>query len=168
MRKHDNRPWNKQSERGLLGNVLSFLIILSLVIAISSFGALFPPGSWYEQLIKPALTPAGWVFAPVWLTLYLMIAVAGWLVWRKVSIPWHPAVVLWGAQLILNALWSWVFFGIEKSGLALLDIVILLILILAFARYAYPVSRSASLLFVPYAVWVGFAAYLNLGIVLLN
>lgn len=158
----------KGLRKGLFRQVLGLLVILSLVAATSSFGALFPPGPWYQELTKPALTPPGWVFTPVWLTLYLMIALAGWLVWRKAPSPWHTAVVLWAAQLVLNAIWSWIFFGLQSPELALVDICLLLLLILGFILYAYPLSRSAALLFLPYAAWVGLAAYLNLGIVWLN
>jgi tryptophan-rich sensory protein len=156
------------SRRDMAEGPLSFGIILFLVVLAASFGAVFRPGPWYEALNKPAFTPPGWIFSPVWAALYLMIAVAGWLAWRNAADRKHPAIVLWASQLALNALWSWIFFGLENPGLALLDIVVLLLLILAFAGCAFPVSRSASLLFVPYALWVGFAAYLNLGIVLLN
>lgn len=146
----------------------SLLIFLVLVILTSSFGAVFRPGPWYDELIKPALTPPGWIFTPVWLTLYLMIAIAGWLAWKKVRSISSPVMILWGAQLVFNALWSWIFFGLERPGLAFADIMILLVLIAGFIRYARPVSRAASLLFMPYFLWVAFASYLNLGIVILN
>lgn len=158
----------KTSGRSPHGTILSSIIVLSLVGLAASFGALFTPGPWYEALNKPALTPPGWIFPPVWTVLYLMIAVAGWLAWRNTTGLMHPAVIAWGSQLVVNALWSWIFFGLKIPGLALLDILVLLILILAFVRCAFPASRSAALLFVPYALWVGFAAYLNLAIVVLN
>ncbi len=151
------------------GNIMySFIIFLILVVITSSFGAVFRPGPWYDVLIKPALTPPGWIFTPVWLTLYLMIAIAGWIAWQKTGSIRHPAVVFWGAQLVLNAMWSWLFFGLQSPDLALVDIFLLLLMILSFIRFSWPVSRASSILFMPYALWVGFAAYLNLGIVLLN
>ena len=146
----------------------SLILFLTLVVLTSMFGAIFRPGPWYDELIKPALTPPGWIFTPVWLTLYLMIAVAGWLLWNKVHSLKNPAMICWGGQLIINAAWSWLFFGLQSPGLALMDITVLLILIVSFIRLAWPVSKTSSLLFVPYALWVGFAAYLNLGIVVLN
>ncbi len=138
------------------------------MIFTSSFGAVFRPGPWYDELIKPALTPPGWIFTPVWLSLYLMIAIAGRIAWKRTASLRHPAVVCWGCQLLLNAMWSWLFFGLQSPVLALVDIFLLLLMLLAFIRFSWPVSRTASLLFMPYALWVGFAAYLNLGIVLLN
>jgi translocator protein len=146
----------------------SLLIFPALVILASMFGAAFRPGPWYDELIKPALNPPGWIFTPVWLTLYLMIAVAGWLVWKKVRSIKNPVMILWGAQLVFNALWSWIFFGLERPGLAFADILIIFVLIAGFIRYAWPISRPASLLFMPYFLWVAFASYLNLGIVILN
>ncbi len=145
--------------------LLGFIL---LVFLTSIFGAIFKPGAWYAQLAKPALTPPGWVFTPAWLLLYLMIALAGWLVWKNGPGLKHAALLCWAGQLLLNALWSWVFFGLQNPALAFADIVVLLIIIVSFIRFAYPISRSAALLFIPYALWVGFAVYLNLGIVLLN
>ena len=168
MEQFAGEPRGKRFREGVVGTFGSLFLALILVGLTSSFGALFRPGPWYQALDKPAFTPPGWVFSPVWGALYLMIAAAGWLVWRSVRRPAHPALLAWAGQLVANALWSWIFFGLKNPGLALLDILVLLGLILAFTAYAYPVSRGASLLFVLYALWVGFAAYLNLGIVLLN
>lgn len=146
----------------------SLMVFLVLVILTSMFGAAFRPGPWYDELVKPALNPPGWIFSPVWLTLYAMIAIAGWQAWKKTRSLSSPVTILWGSQLVLNALWSWLFFGLQRPGLAFMDIIILLAVIIAFIRLAWPVSRPASFLFMPYALWVGFAAYLNLGIVVLN
>ena len=146
----------------------SILVFLALVAAASAFGGQFMPGPWYEELNKSSLTPPGWVFGPVWLVLYVMIAISGWLVWRNVLNPKHPAVICWGGQLILNAMWTWIFFGLQNPGLAQADILFLLAFILAFILYSYPVSRAASALFIPYGLWVGLASYLNLMIILLN
>ena len=146
----------------------ALIIILALVVLTASFGTIFTPGPWYDQLAKPSLTPPGWVFTPVWLTLYLMIAFAGWLAWDRAGRLSHPAVMSWAGQLVLNATWSWIFFGLENPEVAFANIMLILVLIICFIRYAYSLSRTASLLFVPYALWIVFAAYLNLGIVLLN
>lgn len=146
----------------------SFLVFLALVAMTSFFGAFFRPGPWYDELVKPALTPPGWIFSPVWITLYFMIALAGWELWKKVKSAWNPVLIVWAVQLVFNALWSWIFFGLENPALAFANIVVLLVLIVAFITHAHPVSRKASLLFVPYFLWVSFATYLNLGIVVLN
>ena len=140
-----------------------------LVVASTAFIAgRFRPGAWYAALAKPPWTPPGWLFAPVWFLLYLGIAVAGWLVWRAVRPVAVLPLALWVAQLVLNAAWSWLFFGLHRSGAALADIIVLLVLILAFVVAAYRVSRVAAWLVMPYALWVLFATVLNAAIVRLN
>ncbi|WP_045211645.1 TspO/MBR family protein [Desulfonatronovibrio magnus] len=146
----------------------ALLVFLSMVFLTSLFGAFFRPGPWYDELIKPALTPPGWIFTPVWLTLYVMIAISGWLTWIKTRSIKNKAMLTWGLQLVTNAMWSMLFFGLQSPLIAFFNIFILLILIVLYIKYSYPVSKKASLLFVPYALWVGFAAYLNLGLVILN
>jgi benzodiazapine receptor len=142
--------------RALLG-LLPFLLLVTVAAA---FGATFQPGAWYEALRKPPGTPPNWVFGPVWTVL---IAVAGWRVWRAQPGP-SAAIVLWGAQLVLNAAWSWLFFGLERPDLALFDIVALLGLLVFTTAAFLHVDRTAGLLFVPYVAWVGYATYLNAGV----
>lgn len=141
-------------------------VFLLLVGAAAAFGAIFTPGPWYESLRKPPGTPPDWVFAPAWSLLYVAIAVAGWLVWRTR----RDAVALgaWGVQLVLNAAWSYLFFGLQRPGLALLEIALLLAAIAVTTLAFYRVRPAAGLLFVPYAAWVAFAAYLNAGVWHLN
>lgn len=144
----------------------SLLVFLVLVGLAAGLGATFRPGAWYEALHKPPLTPPGWVFGPVWTVLYLGIALAGWLVWRTRAA--RAALAPWGAQLVANALWSPLFFGLQRPGWALLDVTILLALVIATTAAFLRVHAVAGALLVPYAAWVAFAAYLNGGIVLLN
>ena len=146
---------------------LRLLFFLAITFAAAAVGAQFMPGSWYAELVKPAWTPPNWLFGPVWTALYVMIAVAGWLVWRRQSRVGTP-LVLWGTQLVLNGIWSWLFFGLERPGLAALDIVVLLVLIATTALAFMRVSRVAALLLVPYLAWVGFASALNIAIWQLN
>jgi translocator protein len=138
----------------------SLLVFISLVALVAVFGAQFEPGAWYSQLQKPDWNPPNWVFGPVWTVLYLGIAVAGWLVWRETRRV-GPALQLWGLQLIANGLWSWLFFGLHRPGLALIDIAVLFCLIVSFIIVSRRYSVVASWLFFPYAIWVGFAAALN-------
>ncbi|HEX2493005.1 MAG TPA: TspO/MBR family protein [Steroidobacter sp.] len=138
----------------------SLLVFISAVALVAAFGAQFEPGTWYSQLQKPVWNPPSWVFGPVWTLLYLAMAVAGWLVWRKARAV-TPALQLCGLQLIANGLWSWLFFGLHRPDLALVDIAVLFGLIVGFILAARRYSAAASWLFVPYAVWVGFAAALN-------
>jgi len=142
-------------------------VFVVLVAAAAAFGAQFLPGPWYEALRKPPLNPPNWIFGPVWSVLYLAIAVAGWLVWRA-----HPEsplpLSLWSGQLVLNAAWSFLFFGLQRPGAALLEILTLLAVLLITTVFFFRVGRLPGLLFLPYAAWVSFAAYLNAGIWLLN
>ena len=142
-------------------------IFVALVALAALFGAHFEPGPWYEGLEKPPLNPPDWVFAPVWSLLYLAIAVAGWLVWRARPASLVP-LALWGSQLVLNAAWSLLFFGLQLPGLALVDIALLVALLVATTVSFFRVRTAAGVLFVPYVAWVGFAAYLNAGLWALN
>lgn len=134
--------------------------------AVSATGALFRPGAWYKSLSKPAWTPPDWLFGPVWTVLYLMIAVAGWLAWRAEG--FGPSVAIWTAGLIANGLWSWLFFGRRQMSLALVDILLMLALIVAFIAVTWQPARTAALLFLPYLVWVAYATTLNAGFLVLN
>ena len=142
-------------------NAASLLVFMMFVACAAVFGSRFQPGTWYEHLIKAPWTPPNWVFAPVWTLLYIAIAVAGWLVWRADK-TFSFAVALWFAQLLLNATWSWLFFGRHLIGLALLDIVLVALMTGAFIVASAPISRTAAWLFVPYAAWILYAASLNL------
>lgn len=138
----------------------SLAVFVILVAAAAVFGSRFEPGAWYEQLTKAPWTPPNWLFAPVWTLLYIAIAVAGWLVWRAKTGP-SAALALWFGQLLLNAAWSWLFFGRHLMGLALLDITLLALVIGAFMVTSAALSRAASWLFAPYAAWVVYALSLN-------
>ena len=124
------------------------------------------PGGWYAGLIKPSFNPPNWIFAPVWTLLYLLIAIAGWRIWQRD--PRSTAMTAWFIQLGLNFVWSPVFFGAHRIGLALAIIVALLAAILSFIATAWPRDRVASWLFVPYAAWVSFATALNAAVWRLN
>src|SRR5690606_17800636 len=144
-------------------------IMLFMLLVVGGgllIGALTPPGSWYQALAKPAFNPPGWIFAPVWTVLYVMIAVAGWRIWRRE--PGGAAMKLWWMQLVLNFLWSPIFFALHQIGLALVVILALLVTILAFIAAAWRPDRLAAGFFVPYAAWVMFASTLNTAIWQLN
>ncbi len=140
---------------------MGFVGLTLLVGAVD--GLLTAPAirTWYLALARPPGTPPNWLFGPVWTVLYAMIAVAAWLVWQK---PWHRrALLLWGWQLLANALWTPIFFGLHLIGVALLEVLVLLLLAglttVAFAR----LSRPAALLMLPYLAWTCYATYLNAG-----
>ena len=146
-----------------MGSLLGFVFLVAIA---ASFGAAFTPGDWYEALRKPPLNPPNWIFGPVWTALYLCIAVAAWRVW--LAIGSGAPLALWSAQLAVNALWSWLFFGLQRPGLALIDIGLLLVLLGLTVNAFFRVERLAGWLLVPYFGWVAFASYLNAGIWWLN
>jgi benzodiazapine receptor len=139
---------------------IALAIFAVTVAAAAAFGAQFQQGAWYASLVKPSWNPPGAVFGPVWTVLYVSIAIAGWRVWCAVKRV-DAVVVLWIVQLVLNAAWSWLFFGLHRPDLALADIVLLLIAIVAFIATARRRDAVASWLFIPYALWVAFATALN-------
>jgi benzodiazapine receptor len=146
---------------------LPLLLFIALVLGGGSLlGASNVPGAWYEGLEKPFFNPPNWLFGPVWSVLYVLIAIAGWRIWRLPRTG--GAMTAWWVQLGLNFLWSPVFFTLQNIGLALVVIVAMLIAILAFIVLARPHDRIAALLFVPYAAWVAFATLLNGAIFVLN
>ena len=146
---------------GALAGFLLLVVGGGLVI-----GLLNVPGPWYEALQKPSFNPPNWIFGPVWTTLYVMIAIAGWRVWRIDASS--TAMKLWWVQLALNFLWSPVFFSMQSLGLALVVILPMLASVVAFAVAAWRLDRLASVLFVPYAAWVAFATLLNASLWWLN
>jgi tryptophan-rich sensory protein len=158
------------TEGAIQGNVFlmywSLLPFLAIVIVTAGSGVFFTPGAWYETLRKPWWTPPNWLFGPVWSTLYIMIAVAGWLVWRSEGVS--AALFLWGVNLVFNALWSYFFFGMRRMDIAFGDAILMWLTIACFILLAWPVSSVAALLFVPYLVWVTIAATLNITVWRLN
>jgi tryptophan-rich sensory protein len=145
------------------------VICVGLSLTAGAIGSQFMPGPWYEQLRKPAWTPPGWVFAPVWTLLYLMMGTAAWLVWRSEGLSRaRPALIVFVVQLLVNAAWSWMFFGLERPGLAMIDLLVLWVLIIVMMLLFWRHHFVAGLLILPYVLWVTYAATLNGGIVLLN
>ncbi len=124
---------------------------------------------WYAALTKPDWNPPNWIFGPVWTTLYLAMAVAGWLVWRQVGVAGaRKPLLLFAIQLILNTLWSCLFFGLQNPGLAFTEILLLWAAIAATTVSFWSRSKIAGGLLVPYLAWVNFAAVLNFTIWRLN
>ena len=140
-----------------------------VTFAAAAVGSQFMPGEWYAALQKPAWNPPSWVFGPVWTTLYLLMAIAAWLVWRAHGFAGAgAALTLYLVQLAANAAWSWLFFGRRDPGLAFADIVLLWVLIALTIALFHRHHRTAALLLVPYLLWVSFATALNFAIWRLN
>lgn len=147
-------------------NIISLGVFLALVFVAAGSGAIFSPGPWYRGLNRPSWTPPDWVFPVVWTILYIFIAIAGWLVWKAQGMG--PALAVWGLNLVVNAAWSWIMFGLKQIAMALADVALLWLLTVAFIFFAAPVDVWASWLFVPYLVWVSIASALNFEVWRLN
>jgi translocator protein len=151
---------------------LALALFVAVSFAAGAVGALFTgvtESPWFRNLERPAWYPPEWVFGPVWSLLYLLMGVAAWLVWRPRG--WEGArapLTLFGAQLVLNAAWTWIFFGLRMPGPAFVEIVALWLVLLATIVAFWRVSRLAGGLMVPYLAWVTFAAALNFAIWRLN
>ncbi len=130
---------------------------------------IFRPGDWYERLKKPWWRPPNWLFGPAWAVLYVTIAIAGWLVWREVGFTGAPgAFAIYALQLLLNRLWSPLFFGLRRPDIAMGGLVALWVAIAATVATFAPLVESAALLLLPYLAWVTFAGVLNFAIWRLN
>ena len=148
--------------------LLSLLPFLAACFVAALSGALFRPGDWYEHLAKPRWRPPNWLFPPAWSVLYVCIAVAGWLVWRQGGDAASPALAVYGVQLLFNAGWSAVFFGLRRVDWAFGELLLLWLSIAATIAVFAPISTAAALLLAPYLAWVTFAGALNLSIWQLN
>lgn len=145
---------------------MAAIVIIAVVVLAALSGAVFKPGPWYETLRKPAWTPPNWAFPVVWTVLYAAIAYGGWSVWTLSG--WSLPMMFWVVQIVVNAAWSWLFFGLRRMDIALADIALLWLSIVGFIVTAWPVSTLAALLFVPYLAWVTTAAFLNRAVMRLN
>jgi len=158
----------KSRSRDIAG-LIAFIALCFVVSGLGGLATSSSVGTWYQTLAKPPFNPPDWVFAPVWTILYVMIAIAGWRVWRKAGIAGAKRpLAAYGLQLVLNFGWSVLFFGVQRTGWALAEVVVLLVVIVATWWLFRPIDKPAALLFVPYGLWVAFATVLNLSIVILN
>jgi len=149
-------------------------LALSILIAqaagmIGSVFTVSSVGTWFETIAKPSWNPPGWVFGPVWITLYTLMGVSGYLVWQQRDMPGAKlALSIYGIHLVFNALWSVLFFGLKNPGLAFAEILVLLSLIVATTVLFWKINSWAGMLMIPYIAWVSFAAFLNYTIWQLN
>jgi tryptophan-rich sensory protein len=156
------RQRNLQSALVLIG-----FLALSFIVALS--GIRFQPGEWYEGLSKPSWTPPNSAFGPAWTMLYIIMATSAWMVWKAAGIAGAKvALVVYLFQLLLNASWSLVFFGLHRMGLGFVNIVLLWFAIAATAGLFSRHHKVAAILLVPYLLWVGLAGVLNFTIWQLN
>lgn len=160
---------NSTSQSTVARSALTLAGWLILTFSAAAFGGLFMPGEWYASLKKPAWNPPNWIFGPVWTALYTMMAIAAWVVWRSGGWAKQRAVLgLFLLQLMFNALWSPLFFGMKNPALAFADIVLLWIALLATLAAFWRVGLLAGVLLLPYLAWVTFASVLNFTLWQLN
>lgn len=154
-------------------NIFKFIIAVAASQAAGIIGSIFTVssvGTWYATIVRPEFAPPNWVFAPVWTTLFALMGIAAFLIWKK-GLDRKDVKIALGiflGQLVLNTLWSVIFFGLQNPGGALVEIIFLWLAILATIVAFYRVSKAASYLLVPYILWVSFATYLNYAIWTLN
>jgi benzodiazapine receptor len=156
-----------------LNGVVKFVICILVSFAAAAIGSLFTfkaIPTWYAALKKPPYTPPNWAFGPVWTTLYVLMGISVFLVWQEglASDGVLLAFTLFWIQLVVNAVWSVIFFGAKSKGGGVVTIVILWFLILATMVTSFRVSTWAGALLIPYILWVSIASYLNIGGWLLN
>jgi benzodiazapine receptor len=156
------RPSSAHSAVALAGWV-------AVTFAAAAMGGLFLPGDWYARLQKPAWNPPNWIFGPVWTALYTIMAVTAWLVWKRGGFAGQRgALLLFLLQLLFNALWSPLFFGLHLPGLAFVDLVLLWLALLATVAAFWKAHRLAGAMLLPYLAWITFAGALNFAIWRLN
>ena len=147
---------------------VSLVFWVSICLIAGFLGSLFDPGEWYERMQKSSLTPTNIVFPIVWNVLFILMGVAAWRIWSRRAQGIGLALILFFIQLGLNIFWSYLFFGIHRPDLALVEITILWLAILVVSVKFYRIDKLAGLLMMPYLAWVSFAIYLNYAFVQLN
>ena len=154
----------------ILKSMLGLVGWIAVTFCAALIGSRYMPGEWYAALAKPAWNPPNYIFGPVWSVLYMLMAVAAWLVWRKAGFGGAAGagLGLFIVQLALNALWSYLFFGLHRLDIAFFDIVALWSVILCVVVLFWRVDQFAGVMLLPYLFWVGFASYLNFVIWRLN
>jgi len=148
--------------------LVGFILLSQAAGILGSFATVPNIDSWYEFLIKPELNPPNWIFGPVWTTLYTLMGIASYLVWKSRGEDYKRALALFFAHLFVNTAWSIVFFGEQNVGLALGIIILLDLMLLEIIRRFWKISKTAGIILIPYLLWVLFATYLNASIFLLN
>ena len=160
--------WQPSTTRQVVW-LVGLLAIPSLAAAVGGLVTSQSVDGWYQQLARPSWTPPGWLFGPVWTLLYFLMGMAAWLVWR--SGGWNAtrgALGWYAVQLVLNVLWSGIFFGLEQPGLAAGEIVLLWLAIATTAAHFWRHSRWGAVLMLPYLGWTLFATALNFAIWRMN
>lgn len=156
-----------------MNTYLKLFISIAVCLAIGGVSGYFTANeipTWYATLNKPGFNPPNWIFGPVWTTLYILMAISFWLIWKsniESSIK-NRAMTFFVIQLVLNFFWSILFFSLHQLGFAFVEIILMWLFILFSIISFYPISKTASYLLIPYLLWVSFASVLNFSIWKLN
>ena len=152
-----------------ISKLLASIIICEMAGVLGSIFTTSQIKGWYKTLEKPPFNPPNWIFAPVWTILFVLMGISLWLIWiEEIKISKKKAIIIFAGQLVLNILWSFMFFGLNSPVLGFLIIVPLWIAIFLTIKEFYKISKVASYLLVPYILWVSFASVLNASIWFLN
>ena len=148
-------------------SLIGFIIITFAASGIGSFATRISKEPWYSSINKPSFNPPDWVFAPVWTTLYVFMAIAVWLIWTN-SKKTKKIFYIYFIHLFINATWSVIFFGFHEIFLALINIVLIIFFIIWLIKLYLPINKMSVYLMIPYLVWCSYAFILNLNLYLLN
>ena len=150
--------------------LVTAIVVSELAGIIGSIFTISAIPNWYTTLTKPTLNPPSWIFGPVWTTLYALMGTAAFLVWKKGldRADVRKALFVFGLQLLLNATWSIIFFGLQSPGWAFVNVILMWLAIIWTMILFYKISKISTWLLVPYILWVSFAMYLNYSIWMLN
>ena len=154
----------------LTKKIVSLLIFIALAFGASAWGGLvtsFYKEPWYSTIAKPEFNPPDWIFAPVWITLYIAMSVAAWLIWinpKRVE----KIIYIYFIHLLINGSWSLFFFGLHLILVSLIIIAIIIIFAIWLMKLYYPINKLSSFLMIPYLMWLGYAFVLNFYIFTLN
>lgn len=150
--------------------LITTIFVSELAGVIGSIFTFSAIPNWYVTLNKPTINPPSWIFGPVWTTLYALMGIAAFLIWKKgwERVDVRKALAVFGLQLILNALWSIIFFGLQNPAWAFVNLVAMWLAIVWTMVLFYKISKLAMWLLLPYILWVSFAGYLNYSIWMLN
>lgn len=156
-----------------MNTYVKLIVSIGLCLAVGAISGYFTTSeiqTWYATLNKPTFNPPNWIFAPVWTTLYILMAISFWLVWKsEVSAAVkNKAMLFFIIQLIFNFFWSIIFFSLHQTGFAFVEIIFMWLFIVLSIVSFYPISKTAAYLLLPYLLWVSFATILNFFIWKLN
>ncbi|PKR56092.1 TspO/MBR family protein [Thalassospira marina] len=171
-RSENSSPVFRPNHRTKVFALIAFLVLCAIISSVSATVTATSVSDWYPTLSKPFFTPPDWLFGPVWTVIYALIAISGWRVWCKTGFlaptGGRQVFIVYGAQLVLNLFWSFLFFGAQSPLAGMVDIVPLLVLIIANILLFAPIDRIAAWMLAPYAFWVGYATLLNSAIWWMN